>query len=95
MMRSPGRFGRTNRASSRVLGTARLDALGDHLGTSLGHPEVDSVSGLVLALLGRPARLGDAVTFAGYRFEVTELHGFGVAECGVQPLADRPSVADD
>lgn len=79
----------------RVLGTVRLGALGEWLGTSLDHPDVDSVSGLVLTLLGRPARVGDAVTFGGYRFEVTALHGFGVAECAVQPLADRPSAATD
>lgn len=71
----------------RVLGTVRLGALGEQLGTELDHPDVDSVSGLVLTSLGRPARVGDAVTFGGYRFEVTALHGFGVAECAVQPLA--------
>lgn len=79
----------------RVLGTVRLGALGEVLGTSLDHPDVDSVSGLVLTLLGRPAGVGDAVTFGGYRFEVTALHGFGVAECAVQPLADRPSAKTD
>jgi CBS domain containing-hemolysin-like protein len=75
----------------RVLGTVRLGALGEWLGTSLDHPDVDSVSGLVLTLLGRPARVGDAVTFGGYRFRVTALHGFGVAECTVLPVV-RPSV---
>jgi CBS domain containing-hemolysin-like protein len=75
----------------RVLGTVRLGALGEWLGTSLDHPDVESVSGLVLALLGRPARVGDAVAFGGYRFQVKALHGFGVAECAVSPLADRPS----
>jgi CBS domain containing-hemolysin-like protein len=79
----------------RVLGTVRLDALGERLGTALDHPDVDSVSGLVLTLLGRPARVGDAVTFGGYRFEVTALHGFGVGECAVQPLTDRPPAATD
>jgi CBS domain containing-hemolysin-like protein len=52
----------------RVLGTVRLGALGERSGTSLDHPDVDSVSGLVLTLLGRPARLGDAVTVGGYLF---------------------------
>ena len=75
----------------RVLGTVRLSALGERLGASFDHPEVDSVSGLVLELLGRPARVGDAVTFGGYRFDVTALHGIGVAECAVRPLSDRPS----
>jgi CBS domain containing-hemolysin-like protein len=75
----------------RVLGTVRLGELGERLGSTLEHPEVDSVSGLVLALLGRPARVGDAVTFGGFRFEVTALHGFGVAECAVRPVARRPT----
>lgn len=79
----------------RVLGTVRLGELGEQLGTLLDHPDVDSVSGLVLTLLGRPAGVGDAVTFGGYRFEVTALHGFGVAECAVQPLAERPSAGND
>lgn len=77
----------------RVLGTVRLGALGERLGASLEHPDVDSVSGLVLTLLGRPAGVGDVVTFGGYRFEVTACHGFGVAECVVRPLADRPVAA--
>jgi len=79
----------------RVLGTVRLGALGERLGTSLDHPDVDSVSGLVLALLGRPARVGDAVTYDGYQFEVMALHGFGVAECAVRPLVDRPPAETD
>lgn len=80
----------------RVLGTVHLGALGEHLGTPLDHPDLDSVSGLVLASLGRPAQVGDAVTFGGYRFEVTALQGFGVAECAVQPLAhDGPSDPPD
>lgn len=83
---------RTDEAGTvRVLGTVRLGALGEWLGSPLDHPEVDSVSGLVLTLLGRPPRVGDAVQYAGYRFDVTALHGFGVAECAVHPLADGPT----
>lgn len=76
----------------RVLGTVRLGALGEWLGVTLDHPDVDSVSGLVLSRLGRPARLGDVVTFEGYQFTVTALHGLGVAECAVEPVpAGRPT----
>jgi hypothetical protein len=42
----------------------------------------------------RPARVGDAVTFGGYRFEVAALHGMGVAECIVQPPVAHPTEAD-
>ena len=69
----------------RVLGTVRLDELGEQLGMTLEHPEVDSVSGLILALLGRAARVGDVVGYAGLRFEVTAVQGPGVAECAVRP----------
>lgn len=64
----------------RVQGTLRLDTFGDALGLELEHPDVDSVSGLVLAELGRPPRLGDSVSWKGIRFDVSRLHGRGVAE---------------
>jgi CBS domain containing-hemolysin-like protein len=67
----------------RVPGTARLDEVGERLALTLGHEDVDSVSGLVLTLLGRPPRLGDSVRYGGVRFEVTAVHGFGVGECVV------------
>jgi CBS domain containing-hemolysin-like protein len=67
----------------RVPGTARLEEVGERLTVTLHHDDVDSVSGLVLTLLGRPPRLGDAVRYAGLMFEVTAVQGFGVAECTV------------
>jgi CBS domain containing-hemolysin-like protein len=67
----------------RVPGTARLDEVGERLTVTLRHEDVDSVSGLVLTLLGRPPRIGDTVRYAGLLFEVTAVHGLGVAECAV------------
>jgi CBS domain containing-hemolysin-like protein len=63
-----------------VRGTVRLASAGDALGMTLEHPEVQSVSGLVLALLERPAAVGDVVTWSGARIEVTAVAGRGVAE---------------
>jgi CBS domain containing-hemolysin-like protein len=63
-----------------VRGTVRLKDAGDALGCSLEHPEVQTVSGLVLALLGRPAAVGDVVTWNGARIEVTAVVGRGVSE---------------
>src|SRR3954454_22229635 len=40
--------------SVRVPGTLRLDEMGQHFDLNIEHAEVDSISGLVLALLGRP-----------------------------------------
>ena len=67
----------------RVPGTARLQEVGEHLGVALHHEAVDSVSGLVLAVLGRPPTVGDAVRYGGLLFEVTAVRGLGVAACAV------------
>jgi CBS domain containing-hemolysin-like protein len=68
----------------RVPGTARLEDVGERLGVELRHDDVESVSGLVLTLLGRPPRVGDSVRYAGLRFQVTAVRGLGVAESAVQ-----------
>ncbi len=49
----------------------------------LEHEEVDSVSGLVLALLGRPPQVGDSVRYDRLQLEVTAVKGQGVEECAV------------
>jgi len=71
-----------------VAGTVRLEELGERLNRALEHEEVDSVSGLVLALLGRPPLKGDVVSYDGVRFEVTDIEGHGVKECKVT-VADK------
>lgn len=70
---SAGRF--------RVLGTMRLDEVGELLSIPLEHPEVESVSGLMLALLDRIPIGGDIVTYDGVTFEVHTVDGHGVGEC--------------
>ncbi len=72
----------------RVVGTVRLDTLGDVLGLELDHPDVDTVSGLILAELGRPPRVGDSVVWNALRFDVMRLHGRGVAEAIVRPWSE-------
>ncbi len=52
----------------------------------LEHEEVDTVSGLVLALVGRPPVVGDAIVYDNVRFEVTAVEGHGVSECAVEAL---------
>lgn len=70
----------------RVPGTARLEEVGERLTVTLHHDDVDSISGLVLTILGRPPRVGDAVRYAGLVFEVTAVQGLGVAECAVTQM---------
>ncbi|MEO8522588.1 MAG: hemolysin family protein [Acidobacteriota bacterium] len=67
----------------RVPGTLRIDELGQELGLELEHEDVDSVSGLVLMLLGRPALVGDTVRYGRVVLEVTAVKGHGVGECAV------------
>jgi len=67
----------------RVPGTIRLDELGQFFDLDLAHEEVDSVSGLVLTLLGRPPRVGDSVRYDRLQFEVTAVKGHGVEEAAV------------
>jgi CBS domain containing-hemolysin-like protein len=67
----------------RVPGTLRIDELGQQFDLDLEHEEVDSVSGLVLTLLGRPPRPGDRVRYDRLEFEVTAIKGRGVYECAV------------
>jgi CBS domain containing-hemolysin-like protein len=69
-----------------VRGTVRLTSAGDALGITLEHPDVQSVSGLVLALLDRPAQVGDVVTWGHVRIEVTAVAGRGVAEAAMTKL---------
>ena len=70
----------------RVRGTMRLDELGQQFDLELKHDDVDSVSGLILMLLGRPPKPGDAVTYDRLRLEVTAVTGRGVEEAAVTCL---------
>jgi CBS domain containing-hemolysin-like protein len=66
--------------SVRAAGTLRVDELGQHFNLELEHEDVDSVSGLVLARLGRPPVVGDVVEYGRIRLEVTATSGRGVRE---------------
>lgn len=71
----------------RVPGTMRLDELGQEFDLDLEHDDVDSVSGLVLTLLGRPPAVADMVRYERLQFEVTRVQGHGVDECAVWLVA--------
>lgn len=77
-LRAPALAGST---FHRVPGTVRLDELSEQLGVPVEHEAVDTVSGLVLALLNRPAQNGDVVLWNGVHIEVTRTRGRGVGEC--------------
>jgi CBS domain containing-hemolysin-like protein len=67
----------------RVPGTMRVDEVGQEFDLDLEHEDVDSVSGLVLTILGRPPAVGDRVRYERLQFEVTAIKGHGVAEAAV------------
>ena len=70
----------------RVRGTVRLDRAGEAVGATLEHPKATTVSGLVLLLLGRPASVGDIVTWDNARIEVTAVTGRGVGDALITRL---------
>jgi CBS domain containing-hemolysin-like protein len=72
-----------------VPGTMRVDELGQQFDLELEHEDVDSVSGIVLTLLGRPAVVGDTVRYDRLQLEVTAVKGHGVDECAVSLMPDR------
>ena len=65
---------------ARVAGTLRLDELGRYFHLDLEHEDVESVSGLILARLGRMPSVGDVVEYGRIRLEVTATGGRGVRE---------------
>lgn len=65
-------------------GTLRLDELGQHFNLDLHHEEVDSVSGLVMALLDRPPVPGDVAEFDRFQFTVISVSGLGAREVKVE-----------
>jgi CBS domain containing-hemolysin-like protein len=76
-------------------GTVLLKDLGEELERNLEHEEVDTVSGLVLALLERPPELGDSVEYRGVRFIVEAVTGHGVRSCIIEispaELEEKPN----
>ena len=70
-----------------VAGTLRLDELGRHFDLDLVHEDVDSVSGLILAVLGRLPRVGDIVEYERVRLEVTAMSGHGVKQAAATLLS--------
>jgi CBS domain containing-hemolysin-like protein len=70
-----------------VPGTMRLSEVGEQLGVVLEHEEVDSTSGLILALLGRPPEVGDTVEYDDVRFEVAQVEGHGIKEALVVSIS--------
>jgi CBS domain containing-hemolysin-like protein len=71
-------------------GTVRLDELGQHFHLDLEHEDVESVSGLVLARLGRPPVVGDVVRYGRIELEVLATSGRGVRDVRARLVPEDP-----
>ena len=69
-----------------VRGTVRLKDVGEAFGITLEHADVQSVSGLVLTELGRPAAVHDVVIWNNVRVEVKSTAGLGVGDAIITRL---------
>jgi CBS domain containing-hemolysin-like protein len=76
-------------------GIVRLMDLGERLELELGHEDVDTVSGLILLLLGRPPHLGDFVDYKGLRFAVTKVEGHGVGSASIALLPRKEAKPEE
>ncbi len=88
---TPGEIFRDASGRLHMAGTVRLDELGEQLDCTIEHEDVDTVSGLVLALLERPPQVGEVVEYEDVRIQVTRLDGRGVADAVVTRLAPSPT----
>jgi len=92
-----GRTSIVREGAGRILarGTVRLEEAGAALKCTIEQPKVTTISGLVLLLLGRPAAVGDVVTWQNARVEVAAVAGRGVADAVVtRVLPPRASPKD-
>ena len=74
----------------RAHGIVRLADAGRALGVEIEHPDVQSVSGLVLTMLGRPPIVGDSITWRGVRVRVVSVLGRGVGNAVLEKI-DQPT----
>lgn len=71
-----------------VSANLRLNALEEFLGKALEHPEVETIGGLVLLLLGHAPQIGDRLQYGVFEIQVSEIEGRGVKRCRIQ-VQDR------
>lgn len=73
-----------------VPGTLRLEELSEMIEKSVSYENVESVSGLILILLRRPARAGDIVRHGDLEITVMSVMGKGVEWCSIKVVPSAP-----
>lgn len=83
--------------SIRVAGEMLLEPAAEALALAsmAEHQDVDTVGGLVLKLLGRQPRTGDAVVIERYRVVVLAAKGFRITQLHFQPRPDDEDAAEE
>ena len=71
-----------------VDGSLNVEELSELIGTDLSGEDVDTAGGLVMARLGRVAKVGDVVEVAGHHLEVIGVDGRRVARLRMTPAED-------
>jgi CBS domain containing-hemolysin-like protein len=77
-----------------VPGSWRLDECARDTGVLLPEGDYETLSGLVMALLGRVPRVGDQVDTAAAQLRVEALHGFAVRSVRLRPYSLTSADAD-
>ena len=70
-----------------VAGSLRVDELNDQFGTELPEGDPDTVAGLVIEQLGRPAQKGEQVVIDNVRFTVLEVSGTRLKRLRVEKVS--------
>ncbi len=71
-------FAQLDERTLRVQGSLLLDELNQHFDMEIDHPEVNTVGGLIMTVLGRIPEPGDIVEEDGVIFTVEEVKGMAV-----------------
>ena len=77
-----------------VSGNLRPDELADRTGLELPPGRWDTVTGYVMAALGRVPSVGDAVQAGGVTLEVASMDGYAVTEVTISPDPPSPEPLD-
>lgn len=71
-------FEQLDERTLRVQGSLLLDELNQHFDIDIDHPEVNTVGGLIMTVLGRIPEPGDTMEEDGVQFTVEEVQGMAV-----------------
>jgi CBS domain containing-hemolysin-like protein len=90
-------------APLRVLGPGQLEVAGElqlvdlaeHMALGDELPDVDTVGGLILTVLGRPAVVGETVTVGGVSFAVLGVTGLAIDRVRVSAADSEPDGGGD